>query len=67
MLNVMVILGGAGRLVGPVVGAAVVLILEEVLTSYTQHWQLGLGVVLLAIVLVGRGGLAGLVAGRGPQ
>jgi branched-chain amino acid transport system permease protein len=67
MLIVMVILGGAGRLVGPVVGAAVVLILEEVLTSYTQHWQLGLGVVLLAIVLVGRGGLAGLVAGRGPQ
>jgi len=67
ILIVMVILGGAGRLVGPVVGAAVVLILEEVLTAYTQHWQLGLGVVLLAIVLVGRGGLTGLVAGRGPQ
>ena len=61
-LMVMVILGGVGYLYGGVLGAVVFLVLEEVLSSYTSHWQLGLGVVLLVIVLYARQGLAGLIA-----
>ena len=61
-LMVMVILGGVGYLYGGALGAAVFLVLEEVLSAYTLHWQLGLGVVLLAIVLYARQGLAGLFA-----
>jgi branched-chain amino acid transport system permease protein len=66
MLIVMVILGGVGTVAGPSVGAAVVLGLEEVLTASTQHWQLGLGLVLLLVVLRAPGGITGLVAGRTP-
>jgi branched-chain amino acid transport system permease protein len=57
MLMIMVILGGVGFLYGGVLGAAVLLLLEEVLSDYTVHWQLGVGVVLLAIVLYAPNGL----------
>jgi len=59
-IMVMVILGGMGTLVGPALGAAAFLLLEEVLSGYTEHWQLVLGPVLIVIVLFARRGLAGL-------
>jgi branched-chain amino acid transport system permease protein len=59
-LMVMVILGGAGALWGGPLGAAVFLLLEEVLSAYTVHWQMALGVLLLTVVLVAPQGLAGL-------
>jgi branched-chain amino acid transport system permease protein len=65
MLMIMVILGGVGQLYGGLIGAAVFLLLEEVLSSYTIHWQLGLGAVLLAVVLLAPNGLGGLLQ-RGP-
>jgi branched-chain amino acid transport system permease protein len=61
-LMVMVILGGAGQLYGGVLGAAVYLILEEVLSARTVHWQFALGVVLLAVVLYAQRGIAGVIA-----
>ncbi len=63
----MVLLGGMGSLAGPVVGAAIYLLLEEVLSGWTVHWQLIFGPFLIAVVLFGRGGLLGLLAkmGRG--
>jgi len=63
-LMIMVILGGVGRLYGGVLGAAVYLILEEVLSSHTVHWQLALGIVLLGVVLYAPEGIAGLFAQR---
>jgi len=63
-LMVMVILGGVGYLYGGALGAALFLVLEEVLSAYTLHWQLGLGLVLLAIVLYAHRGVAGLFDGR---
>ena len=56
---VMIVLGGMATLFGPVIGAAVYLLLEEVLSSYTQHWQIILGPVLVLVVLFGRGGIVG--------
>jgi len=56
----MVILGGVGHVYGGFVGAAVFLLLEEALSSYTIHWQLGLGAVLLAVVLLAPNGLLSL-------
>jgi len=61
-LMLMVILGGVGYLYGGVLGALVFLVLEEVLSSYTEHWQLGVGVVLLIVVLHARHGIAGVIA-----
>ena len=67
MLMIMVILGGVGFLYGGVLGAAVLLLLEEVLSSYTIHWQLGVGLVLLAVVLFAPNGLSAPAAAKARQ
>ena len=62
-LIVFCILGGVGRLFGPVAGAVLYIVMETVLGGWTEHWQLFLGLVLLGVVLFARGGLIGLIAG----
>ena len=64
-LMVLVILGGVGRLCGPVAGASLYVILEHFLGGFTDFWQVFLGAILLIIVLFARGGLVGLVTGKG--
>lgn len=63
-LIVIIILGGVGRLFGPVVGAAILVGFEVFFGGLTEHWKLWLGLVLLAAVLFARGGVIGLIAGR---
>jgi len=60
-LMVMVILGGMGSMFGPVIGAIVFLVLEELLSQVTEYWALIMGPLLLLIVLFGRGGIDGLL------
>ena len=60
----MVVLGGAGTLYGPVLGAAVLVVLQQYLAQWTEHWMILLGPFLVAIILFARGGLWG-VLGRG--
>jgi branched-chain amino acid transport system permease protein len=60
-LIVMVILGGMGTLFGPVIGAVVYLLLEELLSQITEYWALIMGPLLLLVVLFGRGGIMGLL------
>jgi branched-chain amino acid transport system permease protein len=60
-LLVMVILGGVGTVWGGVLGAAALLLLQEVLSAYTKHWGFWTGWVLLAVVLFARQGLVGIV------
>lgn len=60
----MVILGGVGRFWGPILGVAALVSLEELFHAATVHWQLFVGLVLLAVVLGAPQGLAGLVEGR---
>ncbi|RAP43002.1 branched-chain amino acid ABC transporter permease [Rhodovulum viride] len=63
-IMVFVILGGAGRLFGPVAGAAIFVLLEHLLGGVSEYWKLFLGLALLGIVLFARGGLIGALAGR---
>jgi branched-chain amino acid transport system permease protein len=63
-LIVFVILGGVGRLCGPVAGAALYVLLEHQLGQLTEYWQFPLGILLLLVVLFARGGVVGLVPGR---
>ena len=63
-LMFMVILGGAATTVGPLLGAVVFIVLEEVLSSYTIYWHLPFGLMLMAVVLFARGGLVGIITGR---
>jgi branched-chain amino acid transport system permease protein len=60
-LMVMVILGGMGSLFGPVIGAIVYLLLEEILSQFTEYWAMIMGPLLLLIVLFARGGIMGLL------
>jgi len=59
----MVILGGMGTLIGPVVGALVLLLLEDILSAWTVHWQIILGPFLVVVVLFAKRGLYGLLPG----
>ncbi len=61
---VMVLLGGAGTLAGPAVGAAVVLVLQNLASSFTQRWTMLLGAAFILVVLIAPRGLAGLLGGR---
>ena len=61
-LMVMVILGGVATVWGGLVGAAVLLLLQEVLGAYTEHWEFWTGWVLLAVILFARRGLVGVLA-----
>jgi branched-chain amino acid transport system permease protein len=60
----MTILGGMGTSAGPVLGAFALLLLEDLLSGWTEHWQLYLGPLLVLSVLFFRRGLAGLFASR---
>ncbi len=63
-LLVMVIIGGVGYLYGGVLGAIVLLLLEESLVGVTEHWHIVLGLLLLGIVLFAPRGVAALFGRR---
>ena len=74
-LIVMCVLGGLGTLVGPIVGAAALLLLEELLTSLKfgvgwidtllgQHWLGVVGLFIVAVVLVLKQGLYGRLVAK---
>lgn len=60
ILMVMVILGGSGYFWGGITGAAIFLLLEEVISTHTEHWNLVLGALLLFIVMVAPNGVMSL-------
>ncbi len=63
-IMIFVILGGVGRLFGPVAGAALFILFESLFGGLTEHWMLFLGLVLLLVVLFAKGGLVGFIAGK---
>lgn len=60
---IMTVLGGAGTLMGPLLGVAAFELLKEVLSSYTVHWYGLLGIVFICCTLYFPGGLWGLCFG----
>ena len=58
-LLVMIILGGIGTLHGAVLGAATYILVEEVLSGWTEHWPIIFGPLLVAVALFAPGGLLG--------
>ncbi len=57
----MVIIGGIGTLIGPVLGAMVFLLIQEVLSSYTEQWMIFTGAIFVLMVIFLPGGLVGAV------
>jgi branched-chain amino acid transport system permease protein len=56
----MATIGGMGTFFGPVVGAAILTGLEEIVGKYTEYWSFSIGVVVLICVLVFPRGILGL-------
>jgi branched-chain amino acid transport system permease protein len=64
---VMVIIGGAGTLAGPLLGAALVRLFPLVVSSYTARWETLEGLIFILFVLFAPGGIVGLLRSRGSR
>ena len=64
MVVMMSLLGGMGTFFGPFVGAAVFLMLENIVSLWTVHWQLFVGAVFMACVLFFPAGIWGTILNR---
>jgi branched-chain amino acid transport system permease protein len=62
IILVMVLIGGSNFFIGPVVGTAIVLLLQYGLSSYTEYWGLVLGLMFIAIITGAREGVIGIAA-----
>ena len=60
----MVIIGGTGTLWGAVLGAAAFILLQSLVSSYTERWMLILGLTFILFVLFAPGGIVGALRGR---
>jgi len=60
----MVIIGGTGTLGGAMLGAAAFILLQSLVSSYTERWMLILGVTFVLLVLFAPGGIVGTLRGR---
>ena len=61
---IMVIVGGAGTLIGPMLGAAFFLTVEHQLSNYTEAWALFFGLIFIAFVIFAPEGIWGIIRAR---
>jgi branched-chain amino acid transport system permease protein len=61
---IMVIVGGQGTLLGPILGAAFFLLLQQVLSLYTESWALFFGMIFIGFVMFAPDGIVGLLRHR---
>ncbi len=64
ILIVMVVLGGSGSLVGPALGALLIVLLQNIVSTYTQRWPMIMAGLFIVVVMFARGGLWGLLRRR---
>jgi branched-chain amino acid transport system permease protein len=60
----MVIIGGTGTLGGALLGSAAFILLQSLVSTYTERWMLLLGLTFVLFVLFAPGGLVGALRGR---
>jgi len=58
---VFILIGGLGRIYGPLIGAAFFVAFEQFFGSYTEHWQIFLGIIIISTVLFAKGGIIGFM------
>jgi branched-chain amino acid transport system permease protein len=63
----MVVLGGVGSLHGAIIGALAFLFAEDILSSWTEHWKVIFGPMIVLFVLLTRGGIVGLASKLGAR
>ena len=58
---IMVLLGGMGTRLGPLVGAALFLLLRDFLSTWTDAWGVVTGVIFIVVILIFRQGIVGTI------
>jgi branched-chain amino acid transport system permease protein len=58
----MVLIGGSGYFLGPIIGTFIVISLQHWLSSYTEYWGLVLGILFIVLITWAREGIAGIAA-----
>lgn len=66
-LIVMAVLGGMGTVIGPVVGATALMLVEEILSTYTEHWMLIMGPLIVIAAILAKSGIAGIFRAAGEE
>ncbi|MGK2905252.1 MAG: branched-chain amino acid ABC transporter permease [Desulfuromonadales bacterium] len=61
---IMTIIGGSGVFLGPLFGAGIFFVLEQVIIQFTENWMLFLGIVLVPIVLFFPDGVYGTLRNK---
>ena len=60
----MVILGGTGTFLGPILGAALIVLLENTVSGFTERWTLVLGIIYVLVIMLAPKGLLGPLKGK---
>ncbi len=58
---IMAFIGGIRTFYGPILGAILIVIMQSLLSDYTEAWQFYIGILFVVMVMFSPGGLAGLV------
>lgn len=58
----MTVLGGSGSLAGPVIGALVFVLLQDIVMTATEYWRFFMGGILIVLVIFAPGGIVGTVS-----
>ncbi len=58
------LLGGIHSFAGPIVGAFLLFMIKEIIVRFTEHWQIWLGAIVVALVMGFRGGVVSIVIRR---
>jgi branched-chain amino acid transport system permease protein len=61
---VVCLMGGMYNFFGPVLGAVVYILIDKVISAYTEYWPLVLGVIVVLMVMFLRNGIAGFISER---
>jgi branched-chain amino acid transport system permease protein len=57
---IMIILGGAGTLIGPILGSFFVVYMQNILSTVMERWTLVLGILFILVVIGAPAGMVGL-------
>jgi branched-chain amino acid transport system permease protein len=61
LVVIMVLLGGMGTRLGPLVGAALVLLLRDFISTWTDAWGVVTGTIFILVILIFRQGIVGTI------
>ena len=57
----MLILGGSGSLFGPSIGAGIIVLLENLVSGFTERWSLVLGIVYVVVIMLFSEGISSII------